>query len=664
MFGTRNSLPSHKLFRPLRIESLAPRLTLDGTASASAAIPWLNLAELTYSFAPDGTTLADSSSSLFSELASTGSTQQWQTAFEQAFNEWLSPLGTHVTKVADAGQPFGSFGPTQGDLRFGDIRVGAVPLSNNVLAEAIPHSVISQGTWAGDILLNSNADWHDWQQVLSVALHEIGHVLGVGHSNDPASPKFFHGESSATKPTSNDIKELQRLYAGVRLNATPEDRNEDANRDWREQPQFVFDPAMAIALPAIVGTTVRYAASGTLDLQSTSALYRLEGVGEVDHAEFMNVVVRARVQDGLIPDVAVYDQAGDPLPFRILSNSNGTKVIQVRDVEPNQSYFIAVTPTAGPARYQVGSFEMFAAYSLKALIPTQIGTIALDAVHPIAEQSFSVSTSRLVHLLVASRLSPSQSIYGNSTAVWATLVNSKNEVVIQIAMVPGDTRSAPLVMLAPGEYRIIFESGSTKGKIAVVGLNVFLDEISIDVGIGTVDSTVQPMLVCGTPGAVPGNCVTPAPIIYVGGPIYPDPQSLPPAPTYPSLPPWSNPSWYYWPTLPLISTPVPATPAYRQNQSNQLDVSGDQIVSPLDALMIVNLLNRTTSPATLVDTAYYDTSGDGIASPLDALLVINALNARMTNATAEGESSIVFTPLGVTDCESDSLRRKASSQAQ
>ncbi len=80
--------------------------------------------------------------------------------------------------------------------------------------------------------------------------------------------------------------------------------------------------------------------------------------------------------------------------------------------------------------------------------------------------------------------------------------------------------------------------------------------------------------------------------------------------------------------------------------------------------MIVNLLNRDTSPATLVDTAYYDTSGDGIASPLDALLVINALSARMTNATAEGESSIVFTPLGVTDCESDSLRRKASSQAQ
>lgn len=67
MFGNKNSLPSHKLFCPLRIESLAPRLTLDATASASAAIPWLNLGELTYSFTPDGTTLAHSSSSLFSE---------------------------------------------------------------------------------------------------------------------------------------------------------------------------------------------------------------------------------------------------------------------------------------------------------------------------------------------------------------------------------------------------------------------------------------------------------------------------------------------------------------------------------------------------------------------------------------------------------------------
>ena len=359
--------------RSLRIEALDPRITLDGTASASAAVPWLNLSELSYSFVPDGTPFADNThyeSSLFAVLASTGSSEVWQAAFEQAFSEWLNPLSAHASEVNDEGQPFGTFGPTQGDSRFGDIRIGAVPLSNNVMAEAIPNSVISQGTWAGDILLNSNAQWHDLQQVLSVALHEIGHVLGVEHSSDPTSPMYFHGASAATQPTANDISELRKLYAGVEVNGDSDGGNEALGSTWRERPQFRFDVTKAIPLPAILGTTVRYAAVGALSATSNASIYQLEAVGEIDHAEYMNVIVNASQQDGLIADVAVYDHSGDPLPFRVLSNSNGSKAIQVRDVEPNQSYYIAVTPAAGPARYQVGSFEIFAAYASKALLPT------------------------------------------------------------------------------------------------------------------------------------------------------------------------------------------------------------------------------------------------------------------------------------------------------
>ena len=640
--------------RSLRIEALDPRFTMDGTASASAAIPWLNLSELSYSFVPDGTPFADNTnyqSSLFAVLASTGSSEVWQAAFEQAFSEWLNPLAAHASEVNDEGQPFGSFGPTQGDSRFGDIRIGAVPLSNNVMAEAIPNSVISQGTWAGDILLNSNAQWHDLQQVLSVALHEIGHVLGVEHSSDPASPMYFHGASAATKPTSNDISELRKLYAGVEVNGDSDGGNEALNSTWRERPKFRFDVTKAIPLPAILGTTVRYASAGALTATSNALVYQLEAVGEIDHAEYLNVVVNASQQDGLIADLAVYDHSGDPLPFRVLSNSNGTKAIQVRDVEPNQSYYIAVTPVAGPARYQVGSFEIFAAYAQKALLPTPIATVALDALTPIAEQSFSVSTSRLVHLLVASRLT-SRSTASGSTAVWATLVDATDKVLAQVAMSPSDTRSAPLVMLPPGDYRVIFESGTRNGEIASVSLNVFLDEISIDVGIGAVDPATQPVLVCGSPGADPTTCAPLPPIIYAGGPIYPNPQSLPPAPTYPSIPPWTNPSWYYWPTrsVPISSSPLQSIPTYRQNLTNPLDASGDRMVSPLDALLIINLLNSNSNSPTLAATAFYDTSGDGVVSPIDALLVINALNLGVADveqsnfAAGEGEGSVTAMP--------------------
>ena len=615
--------------RTLRIEELDSRRTLDGTSSASAMIPWLNLGQLTYSFVPDGTVLADHSSSLFEELTPTGAEQLWQSAFEQAFNEWLTPLGVDAHLVDDSGLAFGAFGPTQGDARFGDIRIGAIPLSNNVMAEAVPHSIISQGTWAGDIFFNSNAEWSSLQQVLSVALHEIGHVLGVGHSSDPSSPMYVHGASSATRPTASDLAQLSRLYAGVSIENDTHESEQSSSSQWQERPKFQFDVSKAIPLAATVGTTVRFTASGTLDQQSTSLLYRLEAVGEIDHAEYMNIVVKARDEDGLIADVAVYSMSGDPLPSRVLSNSNGTKVIQVRDVEPNKSYFVAVTPTAGPARYQVGSFELFAAYSLKSLVPTQVGTIALDATHPVAEQAFAVATSRLVHLLIQSRLTNSRTkISGDSNAVWATLVNSDGEALARVAMLPGDSRSAPLVMLEPGDYRIVFESGSRAGSPLAVTLTAFLDEISIDVGISSVDPTNQPMVFCGSPGADPATCSPQQPNINVGGPIYP-PLNSPSTPVQPP-PPWTSPSWHYWPT--------PIAPTFIQNPVNRLDVSGDNSVSPLDALLIVNLLN--TADRTTINSSglFYDTSGDGNASPLDALLVINALNVRQgLSALGEGE---------------------------
>ena len=106
--------------RLLCCERLDPRITLDGTASAAAALPWFAPSELTYSFAPDGTSFGDEQSALFAKLAATGTPAAWQTQFERAFDEWLSILQVGITRHTDSGAPFGTFGPTQGDPRFGD----------------------------------------------------------------------------------------------------------------------------------------------------------------------------------------------------------------------------------------------------------------------------------------------------------------------------------------------------------------------------------------------------------------------------------------------------------------------------------------------------------------------------------------------------------------
>ncbi|MEZ6092320.1 MAG: dockerin type I domain-containing protein [Pirellulaceae bacterium] len=61
------------------------------------------------------------------------------------------------------------------------------------------------------------------------------------------------------------------------------------------------------------------------------------------------------------------------------------------------------------------------------------------------------------------------------------------------------------------------------------------------------------------------------------------------------------------------------------------DVNDSGIVSPIDALLVINRLNRSGSGALLdrgTDSTepYYDTNGDGSVSAIDALLVLNLLN--------------------------------------
>lgn len=69
----------------------------------------------------------------------------------------------------------------------------------------------------------------------------------------------------------------------------------------------------------------------------------------------------------------------------------------------------------------------------------------------------------------------------------------------------------------------------------------------------------------------------------------------------------------------------------RQNPRNALDVDDSGIVSPLDALLVINDLNEMGSrqlPSLMAGEAptyYLDVNGDDWASPLDVLLVINAL---------------------------------------
>ena len=166
--------------------------------------------ELTISFAPDGTNVAGQTSGLFTD-PELQQIPHWQDTIVRAFQTWARYTGTNVKVVSDSGAPLGTSGATQGDPRFGDVRVAAVPLSSDVIAMSVPQNEVVSGTWAGDLLFNLDATMASADALYSVALHEAGHVFGLGHSDDPASPMFFHGVSQAVTPTAQDIQALRGI---------------------------------------------------------------------------------------------------------------------------------------------------------------------------------------------------------------------------------------------------------------------------------------------------------------------------------------------------------------------------------------------------------------------------------------------------------------------
>ena len=141
-------------------------------------------------------------------------------------------------------------GPVRGDSRFGEVRVAGVAMSDDTLAAAINHDKLSAGTWAGDLLINTDADWSQHpDDLLKAAFHEAGHVLGLPHNADPASPMHEHGIPTSLVPAASDIALLQELYGLRHADANeinkPNDTIGDATR-IRFSDSSSFDGSKAL----------------------------------------------------------------------------------------------------------------------------------------------------------------------------------------------------------------------------------------------------------------------------------------------------------------------------------------------------------------------------------------------------------------------------------
>ncbi|MEZ6117800.1 MAG: Ig-like domain-containing protein [Pirellulaceae bacterium] len=327
-----------------RMETLEDRRLLSSDGILGSSAHW------SFSFAPDGTDVAGHPSSL-NQTFDGFSVEAWQDAIIRGFQTWAEQTNADVAVVSDSGDPFGAGGLRSGDKRFGDIRIGAAPLAENVMAISISHDAVVSGTWNGDVIFNSEINYDSLDDVFAVALHEAGHVFGLEHSDDPNSPMHLHGITPATELTATDIQQLQRRFG---------QRAPDANEGAKGNDSF--DNATRLQKASYRGGSQGSAPSVVFgDIQDIADVDVFELDLPSGYGGPVTVELRTHGLSQLDGHFELFDEDEDAMEVTSTVNAAGNLQIQFEVAERDKGYFVAVSADPN-SEYHSGGYAIVATY--------------------------------------------------------------------------------------------------------------------------------------------------------------------------------------------------------------------------------------------------------------------------------------------------------------
>jgi hypothetical protein len=319
---------------------------------------WTYDSRITYSFMPDGTNVGGVPSVLFQTLNANYPTGTWQRQIEQAASLWESATNVNLALVADGGEAVGTAGDQQDDPRFGDIRVGAVPLPSGVLAETCLPPPANGGTDAGDILLNSTINWqiNSNYDLMTVVAHEFGHALGLGESTVATAVMYGTYNEIKQALTSDDLAGIQSVYGTRHFDQFNNSGTHNSN---------VFT---AVNITSYIGSNAQLVIPG-LDITTAGQAEWFKVTVPATTTGTMTVTAQSSSLSSLAPALQVYTSSLSSVGSASAPNTFGATISVSSSVTAGQAYYIRVTAAGGPGA--IGGYGLLVNFGSQSQPPIQ-----------------------------------------------------------------------------------------------------------------------------------------------------------------------------------------------------------------------------------------------------------------------------------------------------